>query len=178
MESTLRCMLELSRSVRFSCFLLCILGGIAHCLVAQSPTTAAIAGRIVDADGRALSDVDIVVINRATGIPMHGTSRADGRYLVSGLEVGGPYSVTVRRIGSAMASRTGLFLSLGQQLHVDVVLEQQALLLQGVETRVAQNRLFSRAHTGTETFLSDSLIHAMPVIRCTHRISSCSHSPA
>ncbi len=36
--------------------------------------------------------------------------------------------------------------------------------LQGIETRAAQDRLFSRAHTGTEAFLSDSTIHQMPVI--------------
>lgn len=145
-------------------FVLCAIGGAGERLRAQGATTAAIAGRIVDPDGRGLSGVEVVVRNQATGSSMRGLSRADGRYLISGLEVGGPYSVTVRRIGSPVQTRTGLALTLGQQLHVDVALDQQPLLLQGMETRAAENRLFSRARMGTEAFLSDSLIHTMPVI--------------
>ncbi|HEY7234617.1 MAG TPA: carboxypeptidase regulatory-like domain-containing protein, partial [Gemmatimonadaceae bacterium] len=145
------------------------LGAIAGCagrLYAQGTTTAAIGGRVVDEYGRGLPGVEVVVTNRATGISMRGVSRAKGRYLVSGLDVGGPYFVTARRIGFVMKTRTGggLFLTLGQQLHEDVVLAQQPVTLQGVETKAAENRLFSRAHTGTETFLSDSVIHQMPVI--------------
>ena len=98
---------------------------------AQGPTTAAIAGRIIDERGQAAAGVDVVVTNRATGISMHGRSRADGRYRVSGLDVGGPYSVTARRIGSRPTTQTGFFVSLGQTLQVDVSLEQQPVTLQG-----------------------------------------------
>jgi hypothetical protein len=111
-----------------------------------------------------LQGVEVVVTNEATGTSMRGTSRGEGRYLVGGLEVGGPYSITVRRLGSPMQTRTGLFLSLGQELRTDVTLEQQPVTLQGVETRATQERLFSRAHMGAEAFISDSMIHQMPVI--------------
>ena len=142
------------------------MGFAAASAVAQGPTTAAIGGRVVDASGRALVDVEVVVTNQATGVSMRGVSRSDGRYLVSGLEVGGPYSVVVRRIGSPMNRTSGLFLSLGQKLSVDVALEERPVTLQGMETRggEAQTRLFSRAHKGAETLLSDSVIHEMPVI--------------
>src|SRR3954452_9045657 len=78
---------------------------------AQSPTSAAIAGHILDDRGRGLEGVAVVVRDPATGISMRGVSRAEGRSLVSGLEDGGPYSVTVRRMGSPMVTRAGLFLS-------------------------------------------------------------------
>ena len=151
------------RAVR-CCVILLMFDGIAGAARAQATTSAAIAGRILETHGRGLQGVEVVVKNQATGISMRGVSRAEGRYLVSGLEVGGPYSVTVRRIGSAMQTRTGLFLSVGQQLQVDLTFEQQAVRLQEVETQASQDRVFSRAHTGTETFLSDSTIHQMPVI--------------
>ncbi len=131
---------------------------------AQSPTSAAIAGRILDDSGRGISDADIVVKNLSTGISVRGVSRAEGRYLVSGLEVGGPYAITVRRIGAPMETRAGLFLTLGQRLQLDVALASEPVRLDAVETRAMPERRFSRAHTGTETFLSDSLIHQMPVI--------------
>jgi len=142
---------------------LCALGGATGVARAQGSTSAAIAGRVLDAGGYGLPGVQVVVTNEATGISMRGISRAEGRYLISGLEVGGPYSITVRRLGSPMQTRTGLFLTLGQQLRADVTLDQ-VVTLQASETRATQDRLFSRAHLGAEAFLSDSMIHQMPVI--------------
>ena len=157
-------MAQLAIRAVFCCLVLTLFDGFSSAAWAQGTTSAAMAGRILDAQGRGLQGVDVVVTNQTTGIATRVTSRAEGRYLVSGLEVGGPYSVTVRRIGSPLQTRTGLFLSLGQQLQVDLTFEQQAVRLEEVETRATQDRVFSRAHTGTEALLSDSAIHQMPVI--------------
>ena len=157
-------MAQVATRVVLCSLVLSMFDGLAGDVWAQGTTSAAIAGRVLDTQGRGLSGVEVVVTNHATGIAMRVSSRAEGRYLVSGLEVGGPYSVTVRRIGSPMQTRTGLFLSLGQQLQVDLTFEQQAVRLQEVETQATRDRVFSRAHTGTEALLSDSTIHQMPVI--------------
>ena len=138
---------QLAARAAFLCLVLCMSNALAKVARGQGTTSAAIAGRILDTQGRGLQGVDVVVTNHATGISMRVTSRAEGRYLVSGLEVGGPYSVTVRRIGSPMQTRTGLFLSLGQQLQVDLTFEQQAVRLQEVETQATRDRVFSRAQS-------------------------------
>ena len=119
---------------------------------AQGPTTAAIAGRVLDERGQAAPGVDVVVTNRATGISMHGRSRADGRYRVSGLDVGGPYAVTARRIGSSPTTQTGFFVSLGQTLQVDFRCPAPRTL-QGMETQAARSRDISRTHQGTQALL-------------------------
>jgi len=159
-----RRLLRVTRTSLTRCLGLCAIGAISARAAAQGPTTAAIGGRILDEKGNGLSGIEVVVTNRATGIAMHGQSRAEGRYLVSGLEVGGPYSVSARHIGAPMKTKSGLFLDLGEQLTVDVALEQQAVTLPGVEATANKDRLFSRAHKGAETLLSDSVIHQMPVI--------------
>src|SRR4051812_24687503 len=146
------------------CFFPCGLSARTAVVEAQGPTSAAITGRILDDSGRGMPGVEVFVTNQATGISMRGVSRAEGRYLLSGLEVGGPYAVMARRIGYPMTSRTGLVLTLGQQLDVDIALATQPSVLPRVETRALNSRVFSRAHMGTETFLSDSLIHQMPVV--------------
>src|SRR5688500_7303868 len=79
-------------------------------LHAQGSTTAAIGGRITDGSGRALHLAEIIVTNQATGGSTRGHSQEDGNYLLSGLDVGGPYSVSVRRLGLTMEARTGIFL--------------------------------------------------------------------
>jgi carboxypeptidase family protein len=152
------------RTMRAWAIALAALCGMASRLHAQGPTTAAIAGRISDAAGHGVAGADIVVTNRATGASMRSTSRADGHYEVAGLEVGGPYAVTVRHAGSRPRTQTGFLLSLGQRLRLDVQLAQQAATLPAVVTAATQDRRFSRSHMGTESFLSDSAIHHLPVI--------------
>src|SRR5215211_6686372 len=151
-------MLQLVTAATCWSLCLCALDGLASVASAQGPTSAAIAGRIVDDQGRGLRDVGVVVRSQATGISMRGVTRAEGRYLIGGLEVGGPYSVTARRVGSAARTRSGFYLSLGQQLQVDLALGQQPVMILGVETRATRGRVLSRAHSGTESFLSDSMI--------------------
>ena len=152
---------RLARAIALTAGALVIAAG---SVVAQGPTTAAIAGRILENSTRGLRGIEVIVRNQATGISTRGRSRSDGRYLISGLEIGGPYEVTVRRIGSVTKTRTGLFLNLGQLLQLDFSFDQRAEMLQAVETRVAEERAFSRSHMGAEALLSDSVIHRMPVI--------------
>src|SRR5829696_7015472 len=142
----------------------CVLDVAAGAALAQGPTSAAIVGRIVDDRGLGVRDAEVLVRNQATGTAMRGITRAEGRYRVSGLEVGGPYSVTVRRLGAPSQIRTGFLLGLGQELEVDIALEQQAVTIVGVTTTAARDRLFSRGHMGTESYLSDSMIHQLPVL--------------
>src|SRR5690349_2170421 len=108
------------RTLRAWAIALAALAGVVSRLQAQGPTTAAIAGRVSDVAGNGVAGAEIVVTNRATGVSMRGTSRADGHYEVAGLEVGGPYAVTVRRAGSQTRTQAGLVLSLGQRLQLDV----------------------------------------------------------
>jgi len=157
-------MLQLVSAATRGFLCLCVLAGFVGVARAQGPTSAAIAGRIVDDRGLGVRGVEVVVTNQSTGTSMRAVSRAEGRYQISGLEVGGPYSVTVRRIGSPVLTRSGFGLTLGQRLEVDLVLAQQAVTILGVETRAERDRLFSRARMGTEAFLSDSTIRRMPVI--------------
>lgn len=148
------------RRARFSVVVIAA-GGAVH---AQGVTTAAIGGRVTDGSGRPLHLAEITVTNEATGGSTRGRTREDGYYLVSSLDVGGPYSVSVRQLGLAMQTRTGLFLRLGERLRVNVQLDQQPVTLPTVETRASRTWRSSRAHTGTEWFIDDSTIHRVPII--------------
>ncbi len=150
------------RRLRWSILCCALAGG--RGAEAQGPTTAAIAGRVTDDAGRGLAAAEVVVTNEATGATARSRTRADGRYVAAGLDVGGPYAVTVRRLGAGTSTRRGLFLNVGQRLQLDLALRAQAVALPVVETRGVRDRVFSRAHMGAETFLSDSVIHQMPVL--------------
>ena len=70
-------------------------------LAAQGVTTGAVSGTVTSEQGQALDGVQIQVRNASTGASAGTLTRADGRYFVQGLEVGGPYTITARRIGYA-----------------------------------------------------------------------------
>ena len=67
---------------------------------AQGATTGGITGIVADESGKPLENVQIQVVNTATGFRTGQLSRANGRYFVQGLEVGSGYTVTARLIGS------------------------------------------------------------------------------
>ena len=150
---------------RLEPILFCLLNGtLLSQLQAQGATTAAIAGRVMDDSGRGLASAEIVVTNTATGSSTRSRSRADGRFVAAGLEVGGPYSVTVRHLGSGTKTVEGVFLSLGQWVELDVQFQPQPVTLSAVEVRAKPDRIFTPGHKGTESFIGETTIHQMPLI--------------
>src|SRR5205823_103771 len=101
-------------------------------------------GFVRDQDGQGIAFADIDVTNRATGVVTRGRSRDGGILTISGLEPGGPYSISVQRIGYRPQARDSLWLSLGQTLLISVWLEPQAAMLERVHSTAATNDAFRR----------------------------------
>jgi outer membrane receptor for ferrienterochelin and colicin len=133
-------------------------------LAAQGITTGAIAGTVSDERGAPLSGVQIRIQNRTTGFVAGGLTREDGRYRVQNLEVGGPYSVTARRIGLQPDVKDNQFVPLSQTLVLDFKLTQTAAQLAGVTIISTTSQDFSPANTGTKTAVSDTTIQRLPTL--------------
>src|SRR5678816_3616685 len=118
---------------------------------AQGVTTGAVSGTVTNEQGQAVESAQIEVINRATGSRSGTISRSDGRYYVQGLEVGGPYTVTVRRIGFSPRDTSGVYVSLGQNARVDMRLAAQATQLAGVQVVGASTAIITSSHKGVAT---------------------------
>jgi hypothetical protein len=131
-------------------------------LAAQSVTTAAISGHVTDEGGAPLEDAQILVVNRSTGVTTTVVSRSDGRYDARGLDVGGPYVLSSRRIGYRPESREGLYLSLGQNLRLEVILHPQPLVLDTTRVLAESDPQFAPSHTGIQTTVSDTLLERLP----------------
>lgn len=133
-------------------------------LAAQGVTTGAIAGAVTDSAGNPLEAVQIQVVNQATGYTSGAMSRPDGRYFVAGLEVGGPYTVTARRVGFRPETRSGLTVVLSQTLPIDFQLAAQAAQLAAVEIAAEEDPTFSPTRTGVGTVVSDSALRRLPTL--------------
>lgn len=132
-------------------------------LPAQSVTTGVIQGSVRSVDGLGLNGAEVDVANAATGLRT--TARVhEGRFLVTGLEVGGPYVVTVRRLGFHPQERAGLLLTLGEPIELRFVMDPAPIPLDTL--RVMVDASITRAHDqgGTTTTVPDSLLHRLPAL--------------
>ncbi len=141
-----------------------LLGFLAPTALAQG-TTSALTGVVRDADGVTLIGANVVAVHEPSGTRFGGITRADGRYDLRGLRVGGPYTVTASYIGFQSASRTGLTLNLGQVETVDFALAEDAAQIGEVTvTAEGAGAVIAASRTGNATNVSEEDIEALPTI--------------
>ena len=134
----------------------------ASTLSAQGTTTGAISGTVTIDQGPA-EGVQIQIVNTATGYRAGAVTRSNGVYLVQGLEVGGPYTVSARRIGLSPQTKNDIRVNLSQTTRVDFNLSAQAAVISGVTTTAERSgALIAPSRTGIGTTVSDSIISRLP----------------
>jgi hypothetical protein len=141
----------------------CLLGS-TRSVQAQSVTSGSIGGVVTDQSGAPVTSAQIQVKNTLTGVVVNATTREGGRYSVQGLEVGGPYTVTARRVGFEPGLRENISVTLGQTSRVDFQMKTQAAVLTGVRIVGSANSIISPTKTGTGTTISDSVIRNLPTL--------------
>src|SRR6202790_4244572 len=89
------------------------------CAFAQ---TAQVSGFITDSSGARVSDANVTVLNKDTGISRTTDSNNDGYYMVPLLQPGN-YMITVKATGFATQVRTGITLEVGAQQVLNLTLQ-------------------------------------------------------
>ena len=133
-------------------------------LAAQGVTTASIGGTVADTGGLAVEGAEVRVLHRATGVAARTLTRGDGRYIVQGLTAGGPYAVTVRRIGYREQRRDSLFLALGQYRQLDFALAAAPTELSPLGVTAHDDPVFSASHTGAKATVPDVMLRRLPTL--------------
>jgi hypothetical protein len=129
---------------------------------AQGVTTAAVTGQTVGTDGNPVAGASITAVHVPSGTRYGSVSRADGRFTIPGMRVGGPYTITVNMIGFAEQSREGLFLQLGVATDVQFVLQQQAIRLEGLTVTGETGGIISADRTGAATQVTRQQLEDLP----------------
>jgi hypothetical protein len=138
--------------------------GLPAMAAAQAATTSAISGSVVGEQAQPLGGIQIVATNTATGATSGVLTRADGRYLLPGLQPGGPYRIEARGIGFQTAVEEGVTLALGQTARFDFALVPAAVAIAGIEVTTQRDALISRGRTGTGSVVSEEKIQRSPTI--------------
>ncbi|MDQ3556162.1 MAG: TonB-dependent receptor [Gemmatimonadota bacterium] len=132
---------------------------------AQGVTTSAISGVVTDQQGQPVSGAQIVATNTSTGTEYRVATRGNGRYLLPGMQPGGPYRIAVTGLGYGAQTRTGINLALSQTADFNFTLAPEAIALEALTvTAEARDAVISRGRTGPTTVVSDSAVARLPTI--------------
>jgi hypothetical protein len=133
-------------------------------LFAQGTTTGSIEGVITDADGETLPGANVVALHVPTGTEYGTSSRADGRYTIRNVRVGGPYEVQVTFIGFNAQIKEISNIQLGERVTLDFELEEGTLELGEIAVTAVADQIFNSERTGASTNISSEEISRTPTI--------------
>lgn len=152
-----------SRVVPIVALIVCAFLGRAASVAAQGVTTASIAGIVNDAQGQSVPGATITAVHVPSGSVYTGVTRADGRYSIPGMRVGGPYEVTATLSGFQTQVQNNINLSLGVASDVNFVLGL-ANVQETVTVEATADPVFSSQRTGAATAVVREDIGTLPTI--------------
>ncbi|PJJ58968.1 TonB-dependent receptor [Hymenobacter chitinivorans] len=127
-------------------------------------TTSAMNGVITDKSGAGLPGATVIAVHTPTNTQYVSPTNSEGRFNISGMRVGGPYSVRVTFIGYKDAARDGIFLTLGQNLRLDINLSEATTELADVVVRGQRDNILNSDRTGSLTSVQREQIERLPSI--------------
>jgi len=130
---------------------------------AQGVTTGSISGIVLDAQQQGVAGAIVIAVHEPSGTNYQTTTRADGRFSIPNMRVGGPYSVTVTHGGAGTAFEPTVQEDVTVNLGVATDLQLYVLSVAEAVTVTAQSdTVFSSERTGAATALSREMITALP----------------
>jgi len=82
-------------------------------VAAQGVTTASITGIVKDSSGGVMPGVTVVATHQPSGTTYEAVTQGDGRYVIPGMRVGGPYKVSAAIPGFNTQEQDQITLTLG-----------------------------------------------------------------
>ncbi len=146
--------------VRLLCSTVLLLAGY---FASSQVTTATLSGLVQNKKGEPLASATVTVEYTAAGIKQVIATRADGRFTVPNLRVGGPYKVTVNHVGHRVTVIENVYLELGQNTPLEFSIEEKTTEL-GEVIITGGTRIFDNKRTGASTTINNRLIRSLPSI--------------
>lgn len=130
----------------------------------QGVTTAAMSGVITDKAGAGLPGATVIAVHTPTNTQYVAPTNSDGRFNIQNMRVGGPYTVRVTFVGYQDNQRDNVYLTLGQNLRLDVNLSEATTQLAGVEISGRQDPTLNSQRSGAATNVQKEQIERLPTI--------------
>jgi hypothetical protein len=134
---------------------------------AQGVTTGALSGVVTNAQMQPVAGASVIAIHEPSGTSYEATTRADGRYTIPGMRVGGPYSVMATYTGTGTAfepqTKQDVAVNLGVSSDVDFTVATIAVT-ESVTVTANVDPVFSSNRTGAATTVGRLEIATLPTL--------------
>ena len=154
----------ITHSVLLGAFLMLLMALPIGQVFAQGSTTSALSGSVVDEKGEGLPGATVIAVHEPTGSRYGASTRADGRYNIVNMRVGGPYKVSVSFVGYKEAVQSGIVLTLASELRQNFKLEVNQSQLEEVKVVASRTSVINSGRTGAATTVSNSSITTLPTL--------------
>ena len=131
--------------------------------IAQNETTASVNGLVTDNKGP-ISGATVIAIHQPSGSKYATSTRADGRYNLPSMRIGGPYAITISYIGLQSQNQQIEKLSLGQNYTLNIILSDISNTLSEVSVSGKQSKVFNSGRTGASQNISRTVIQNLPTL--------------
>ena len=130
----------------------------------QAITTAAFNGIITDQKGEPLPGATVLAVHLPTGSQYGTVTRADGRYNLPGVRVGGPYRVTATFVGYKEEVQGDISLTLADDRTTNFTLADNSAQLQEVVVTGNRSGIINAGRTGAATTVNRATITTLPTL--------------
>ncbi len=128
-------------------------------------TTSTLQGIVKDDEGKVLSGATISAIFTPSNIKYSATSSVGGRYSISNMRSGGPYTITITYVSHDPQTFDDVYLQLADATVLDPKLKKTSSQLQGVVvTAASRNSIINSNKTGASTNIGRAEINRLPSI--------------
>ncbi|HWI20955.1 MAG TPA: carboxypeptidase regulatory-like domain-containing protein [Vicinamibacterales bacterium] len=150
-----------------------VLSLVTVCMFAASAaaqvTTGSLSGRIQNAQQEGVAGASVIAIHLPSGTTYEATSRADGRFVIINMRVGGPYSVTAAFTGTgtaAFAPETVENVEINLGVSTDLTINVKNIAVTETVTVTAQSdTVFSSGRTGAATSVNRETLATLPTVQ-------------
>ncbi len=131
---------------------------------AQGVTTGAVGGRILDEDNQPLRSATVTAVHIPSNTTYGAVARADGRFTIVGMRVGGPYSVTASYLGYDKKTFENVIVTLGNTTELNFQLQPTGVRAAEITVFGMADAVINSDRTGAATTITSQNIDALPTI--------------
>ncbi|MEM9141739.1 MAG: carboxypeptidase regulatory-like domain-containing protein [Bacteroidota bacterium] len=132
--------------------------------LAQGVTTASLGGQVTDTSGEPLPGASVVALHIPSGTTYGAATDFDGFYRISGMRIGGPYTITISYIGFEDFVKEGILLNLGGTQRIRAELGEASTALEEVVVTAQANNVFDSGKTGSGTNIDSRKVNSLPTV--------------
>lgn len=132
----------------------------------QGLTTSSLSGFVTDKDGKPVSGATVTAVYTESGTRYSAVTRSTGQYEISGLQPGGPYTVTATAAGLPTAESNDIYVELGATKALDLTMSSEVVRLEAYKvSETGRDLTFDSGSMGTGSAFTSADISTIESVR-------------